>query len=139
METGLSRTHNQVTSELELKRLHPVAKVTKKDEAKVVLNEPQQDKLDSTSVANEQKEPLNKEELKGVVAKMNATLQDENRSIQFSVDENSGRTIIKVTDAKTGEQIKQIPSEDVLEISRKLTENLDQKDERTGLLVHRKA
>ncbi len=42
------------------------------------------------------------------------------RELQFSVDEASGRTVIRVTDAASGETIRQIPSEEVLALARRL-------------------
>lgn len=41
-------------------------------------------------------------------------------SLEFSVDDSTGRTIVRVTDAATGEMIRQIPSEEMLEIARSL-------------------
>jgi flagellar protein FlaG len=52
--------------------------------------------------------------------------------LQFSVDESSGRSVIKVTDRATSDVIRQIPTEEALQIS----EALDQYQK--GLLVNRK-
>ncbi len=139
MDTGnISRNLNQVPSGQEL-RLHPVAKVDNKDEAKVVLNEPQQDSVESVSVANENKKPLSKDELNDVVTKMNDALQNENRTVQFSIDEKSGRTVIKVSDSKTGEPITQFPSEEILAISRNLAELIEKQESPSGWLLKDRA
>lgn len=53
-------------------------------------------------------------------------------NLEFSVDEQTGTTVIKVTDATTKELIRQIPSEEMLEIARAL-------DRLQGLLVRQKA
>lgn len=139
MDTGIkniSRTINQVPSELESKKLHPVEK---KDEAKRVLVEQQTKKLESEGVEkNEKKEALNKEELADVVTQINTAFQNEKRSIQFKLDDDSGRTVIKVVDQKTGEEIKQIPSEEMLEISRRLSDQLD-KEDLSGMLIKSRA
>ena len=42
------------------------------------------------------------------------------RNLQFSVDEDSGRTVIKVVDTDSEEVIRQIPPEEILNISRSL-------------------
>lgn len=42
------------------------------------------------------------------------------RELQFSIDEASGRTVITVTDAASGETIRQIPSEELLVLARRL-------------------
>ncbi|MGE0386480.1 MAG: flagellar protein FlaG [Gammaproteobacteria bacterium] len=46
--------------------------------------------------------------------------QHTQRSLQFSVDEDSGRTVIKVIDRDTGSVLRQIPTEEMLAISRRL-------------------
>ncbi len=41
-------------------------------------------------------------------------MQNLNRSLQFTVDEESGDSIVTVRDAKTEEIIRQFPSEELL-------------------------
>lgn len=53
-------------------------------------------------------------------------------SLEFSLDDESGKTIVKVVDTSTDEVIRQIPSEEMLEIARAL-------DRLQGLLVRQKA
>jgi flagellar protein FlaG len=53
-------------------------------------------------------------------------------SLAFSIDDSSGRTIVRITDAKTGEMIRQIPSEEMLEIARSI-------DKMQGTLLQQKA
>lgn len=55
-----------------------------------------------------------------------------NDSIQFSIDEDSGRTVVKVVDLQTQEVIKQIPSEEALNLAKAL-------DKLQGLLIQGKA
>ena len=55
-----------------------------------------------------------------------------NNSLAFSVDKDSGKTIVKVIDKNTDEVIRQIPSEEMLAIAQAL-------DKIKGLLVHQKA
>lgn len=52
--------------------------------------------------------------------------------LQFSIDEETGRTVIRVVDEQTGETIRQIPSEEIMAIARNL-------DRLQGLLVHQEA
>lgn len=42
------------------------------------------------------------------------------RNLTFSIDEDTGKTIVKVTDTQTKEVIRQIPSEEVISIARAL-------------------
>jgi flagellar protein FlaG len=62
------------------------------------------------------------EELQGVVKRLNEHVQMINRNLQFSVDEDSGRSVIRVVDADTQELVRQIPSEEALRISRHIRE-----------------
>ncbi len=52
-------------------------------------------------------------------------------TLAFSVDGSSGRTVVKITDRETGETIRQIPSEELLEIAKSL-------DKLQGMLVQQK-
>jgi len=61
-------------------------------------------------------------------------------SIAFSQHEETGRTVIKVSDKDTGEEIRTIPSEDFLAIAAHLQEALDSADGlKPGLLVSSQA
>lgn len=54
-----------------------------------------------------------------------------NNSLQFSIDDDSGRTVVKVVDKQTDEVLRQIPSEEMLDIARAL-------GKLKGLLVEQK-
>jgi len=61
-------------------------------------------------------------------------------SIAFSQHEETGQTVIKVSDKDTGEEIRTIPSEDFLAIAAHLQETLDSDDGlKPGLLVSSQA
>ncbi|MBM7072210.1 flagellar protein FlaG [Shewanella sp. 202IG2-18] len=44
------------------------------------------------------------------------------KSIQFQVHEDSGKTVISVTDTQSGEVIRQLPSEEALKLAEKFAE-----------------
>ena len=54
--------------------------------------------------------------------------------LEFRVDEDSGKVIVAVVDADTAEVLRQIPAEEMLEVSRRLEEQLAT-DAATGVLV----
>ena len=56
------------------------------------------------------------------VSQVNEFVQNLNRDLQFTVDEDSGRTVIKVLDTETKEIIRQIPPEELLRIANFLVE-----------------
>ena len=74
----------------------------------------------------EQSKPeVSAEELQKVVEQLNQHVQMIQRDLQFSVDEDSGHTVVRVVNAETKELVRQIPSEEVLRISRTIKEQLD--------------
>lgn len=42
-------------------------------------------------------------------------------NLQFSIDKDSGKTIVKVVDVQTSEVIRQIPSEELVSLARNMT------------------
>jgi flagellar protein FlaG len=68
------------------------------------------------------------------VVKLNDYMQQEQRSLQFSVDDASGRTVVTITDTETKEIIRQIPPAQVLELMRSFAETPSETEHR-GLLV----
>lgn len=73
-------------------------------------------------------QPLEREQLKKMAQQLQEFMGEMNRSLQFQVDEDSGRDVIKVLDKDTGDIIKQYPSEEVLNLVSKLSET-------AGLLI----
>lgn len=61
--------------------------------------------------------------INSAVATISEYVQSINRDLQFSVDEDTDRTVIKVIDSHTGELIRQIPDEVFLELARRLQED----------------
>jgi flagellar protein FlaG len=72
------------------------------------------------------------EQLEKLVQQVRQAVHPMAQNLLFSVDKDSGRTVVKVVDANTNELIRQIPSEEVLAISQAL-EKLE------GLLLDGKA
>ena len=67
--------------------------------------------------------PLDPKMLEKAVKDLSRGVQNLQRSLQFSIDESSGRTVIKVVDKNTQEVIRQIPEEQVLELAARLDKN----------------
>lgn len=57
------------------------------------------------------------------VAKVNEYVQSIERNLQFSVDKELDKTVVKVVDGTSGELIRQIPDEVFLELAKRLTED----------------
>lgn len=70
--------------------------------------------------------------LEDAVKKINAFVSPSSASIQFSVDQDSNRTVVKVVDLETKKVIRQFPNEEVLAMSKAL-------DKLQGLMVKQTA
>jgi flagellar protein FlaG len=69
--------------------------------------------------AGEQGEPDPKE-VSQRVDELNAAMKQHASSILFSIDEDSGRTIVKVVDTDTDTVLRQYPSKELLAISKQI-------------------
>lgn len=65
---------------------------------------------------------LSAEELKKAVEALNQVLRQSHHSLEFSVDSDTHRPIVRLLDTETGELIRQFPSEETLAISRAIGE-----------------
>ena len=71
-----------------------------------------------------------KEELDETISQLNDSLQNIQRNLEFSIDKDAGRIVINVRDKITDEVVRQIPSEDVLELAKNLHEASERFNER---------
>jgi len=53
----------------------------------------------------------------------NKILENVQRNLQFKIDDSSKQVVMSIVDKKTGEVIKQIPSEEVLAMAQRLQES----------------
>ena len=67
-----------------------------------------------------------------VVSSVRTHIQNLQRTLEFSIDEESGRTVIRVLDRESRELIRQIPAEELLVIAKRL-------EAATGILIRDKA
>jgi len=75
---------------------------------------------------------MNKQALTGAVQKLNDYVAPALQTIQFSIDEDSERIIVKVVDTATQKVLRQIPNEEVLAITKSL-------DRLQGLVIDQEA
>ena len=87
----------------------------------------------SAAVATPDARQPSAEELKRISDELQKRVNEVAPELRFSVDQNSGRTVIQITDQTTKKVIRQIPSEEALQIS----EDMDRFQK--GLLVNRQA
>ncbi len=94
----------------------PVATVTK---SRTVEETGKSDKQTNTGDSVQQSgapQQPSREELEKTVSEVSDFVQNIQRNLLFTVDDDSGETVIKVTDMETDDVIRQIPSEEVLQL-----------------------
>jgi flagellar protein FlaG len=64
---------------------------------------------------------LDAEALQKIVAEMQSKLAGTNSDLEFSVDKDSGQSVVKVTERTTKEVIWQFPSDQALQVSKELS------------------
>lgn len=72
------------------------------------------------------------DEVAHALKSINQVLQDRSQDLEFSVDQDSARTVVKVVDKTTHEVIRQMPTQQALEIAKAL-------DRLQSLLVRQQA
>ncbi len=107
--------------------------------AKAVVAEPKaadEAQLGKSVAAGSQQ--LSKAELQQAVDVVNQAVALEQRSLSFSIDDVSGRSVIKVVDFETDELIKQIPSEELLKVAQDIKRLQEEMGQSIGLLIDNK-
>lgn len=62
------------------------------------------------------------QELEDAVSTIKEFVQSINRDLNFSMDDSTGQVVVKVTDGTSGDVIRQIPSEEALQLAKRLQE-----------------
>ena len=92
----------------------------------VADNPVQQPQTDTTAVAAVEAKSKGDEtergQLKAAVQEIEKFVQSVQRNLEFSIDETSGKVVVKVIASGSGEVIRQIPSEEVLKLANSLND-----------------
>lgn len=88
----------------------------------------------ATRAAEPRKEPgpTSLQDLERALDDVRRVVEPMARNLLFTIDEDTGRTVVKVIDSATDEVIRQIPSEEILSIAKAL-------DKLKGLLIQQEA
>jgi flagellar protein FlaG len=65
-----------------------------------------------------QGKPPTVEEIERAAKQIESYLKSVGRELEFSIDDSTGRTVITVKDATTGEVVRQIPGDETLRLAR---------------------
>ena len=72
------------------------------------------------------------DQLKSVLAEVQKAVTPVAQSLQFTIDQDTGKTVVKVMDTETNKVLRQFPTEEVLAMAKSL-------DKLQGLLLNQKA
>ena len=122
---GAAIKHAPTTAPTAAKIEHHTA-VTDADKAAHVVDG------NNATVGSEPTQKLSDKKIEDTLANINNFFKLSDRSMQFSLSEGTGKTVVEIKDGKTGEVIRQIPTEEALNLEKKL-------DEVQGLLFSKKA
>lgn len=92
----------------------------------------QQESAETAMAQAKQRQRLNEEQLAKMVEQMNEFVKSINKGLSFRLDRESGREVVTIYEASTGDIIRQIPEEEMLEVLRRLAR---EQDHRSGLLM----
>ncbi|NOR71179.1 MAG: hypothetical protein GQ532_16015 [Methylomarinum sp.] len=115
-EGSKNRTKDSVVS---------IAEVKRQEEVKRTETAAKQKDVNAEAVTKAEAET---EDLSSAIAKISEHIQNVQRDLVFSVDEESGRNVVTIKDARSDEVIRQYPSEEILSLARNLSEQLDEGD-----------
>lgn len=78
---------------------------------------PQQKEAESATQPEQQAVAPEPQELESAVSKLNDYVQNIQRTLSFSVEEQTGTTVVQVYDSETEELIRQIPAEETIKLA----------------------
>lgn len=99
---------------------------------------------DNTALKNAQdvqaqkNEKESAKEIEQAFAEISEFMNLYNRNVNFSMDEKSDKTVIKVFDSDSKELIKQFPSEDLVKLAQKIRELRQDVDLKSGIFLDEK-
>lgn len=76
----------------------------------------------SKTTASREPAVASPERIREAVDNIQEFVQSVRRDLNFSLDDSSGRVVVKVTDSSSGDVIRQIPSEEALKLAESLSE-----------------
>jgi len=86
----------------------------------------------SGSTARPSAPPPSREDVDAAVEKLNESMKQSSQSLEFSIDKDSKDIVVKLIDQSTKEVVRQIPSEEALQIAKSI-------DRMQGRLIKEKA
>jgi flagellar protein FlaG len=110
-----------------INNVNPTAPVTERPQLRL----PAQAAADATAVVAAI-QAIDQSQIKKALDEGNQKMQSLGGSLEFSIDRQTGKTVVRIIDTSTNQLIRQIPSEEMLTIARSL-------DKLQGLLIKQRA
>ncbi len=114
--TGTSVSRQLVSSTTSIPRNNETASLQQSNSKSTVLAANGKD----VPVSQQPGPNISSEDVMEAVHKMRDHMQVIDRDLHFSIDEDSGITVVKVIDPETKEVVRQIPTEEVMRVVRSL-------------------
>jgi flagellar protein FlaG len=95
------------------------------------VKERRAESMEAAQKLAKEREKLNEEERNKIMDQMQDFVSSINKGLSFRFDQESGRDVVTIYEADTGDVIRQIPEEEMLEVLRRLARMNDQ----SGLLM----
>ncbi len=93
---------------------------------------------ESEAVAKNSNDVIPSEELEQAIAVVADFINQPPRNVNFTKDNDSGKTVIKVIDNESKELIKQFPSEELISIAQKIQALHQEVGEKAGIFLDKK-
>ena len=117
--------------------------VTRVKDVDVVKEAPRVDVVQNLAHARAsaaEQQQISRQAIERVVSELEAYVQSAQRNLDFHVDDKTGRVIVKVVDPTNDSVIRQIPSEEMIALSHRLQEFMDDNQlDMRGMLLEIKA
>lgn len=88
------------------------------------------------AVLNDEAKEASLDSVKSAAATGNSIFQSANRNLEFQVDDSTQKVVVKIVDSKTGDVVRQIPSEDMLDFIKRMQ---DLEGDNQGTMLQDKA
>jgi flagellar protein FlaG len=82
-----------------------------------VVSAPAASSQSETSTSKDSDPGKKSEELEAAVKQMEKFFQSVHRNLEFSIDDKSGKVVVKVIATETGEVVRQLPSAEALKLA----------------------
>lgn len=129
--TDIATGANGNTANIDTSQIRPelqnLGKVTEAKENEATADKDKQDTSTQLSTA----------EVESVLEQLTQEPVLSNFGLKFAVDESSSRTIISIVDKDSGEVIRQIPSEEIQAIQKRVAELSDKMGELRGIIFNK--